>query len=395
MIAGLLFYGVAVLAGVAAIVRAARLRNSPNRHAAAAQAIALFVLAAALVAMATSTQAAINRHVPDGGKLAGNILTLVAAFASVTVTVYTRYPPEQATPKVRRRLPWLLLAVVVLAVTFFLPHTSPLTGSFDGIYVSEPALAVYTIAYAVYLGVTLADQTQLWWFFSRHAPRFFRWGLRLLAIGAGLGVVYAIAKLAIVVQRLVSGSMESAGIKGVCAFPFSSASCTVAVGAPAVVITVVALGVLACIASARFDNLSLWTAQARSYNRLGPLWLALTTTYPELRRFNEAVPNEAVAPGGRQVVESAAKSIEFRLTRRYVEIRDAMLLLGLTGSEPGADAGANPEAREALTILAALHAKQQDRPLPRPVRPRHTLRDIGADIAWLERVAAQFTLIAA
>ena len=61
--------------------------------------------------MATSTQAVINRYLPDGGKFVGNVLTLVAALASVAVTLYTRYPPEQAVTKIRHRAIWLLPVV--------------------------------------------------------------------------------------------------------------------------------------------------------------------------------------------------------------------------------------------------------------------------------------------
>ena len=169
-----------------------------------------------------------------------------------------------------------------MSVTFWMPHGTPLTGSFDGLYVSEHELAVYTTTYATYLGIALIDQTVLWWSFSRRAPRFFQLGLRLLAVGSTLGIGYALSTIGIVVQRLVNGSAQTAGVRGVCRSPFSSASCTVAVGAPALVIMVVAIGVLACIISARFDNLARWTQAARSYQRLGPLWHALTTAHPEL-----------------------------------------------------------------------------------------------------------------
>ena len=191
MIAGVLFYGVAALAGFAAMARARRVSTSTNRPAAAAQAFALLILAVTLVAMATSTQAVINRYLPDGGKFVGNVLTLVAALASVAVTLYTRYPPEQATTKIRHRAIWLLPVVGAMSVTFWMPHGTPLTGSFDGLYVSEHELAVYTTTYATYLGIALIDQTVLWWSFSRRAPRFFQLGLRLLAVGSTLGIGYA------------------------------------------------------------------------------------------------------------------------------------------------------------------------------------------------------------
>ncbi len=381
MIAGVLFYGVAALAGFAAMARARRVSTSTNRPAAAAQAFALLILAVTLVAMATSTQAVINRYLPDGGKFVGNVLTLVAALASVAVTLYTRYPPEQAATKIRHRAIWLLPVVGAMSVTFWMPHGTPLTGSFDGLYVSEHELAVYTTTYATYLGIALIDQTVLWWSFSRRAPRFFQLGLRLLAVGSTLGIGYALSTIGIVVQRLVNGSAQTAGVRGVCRSPFSSASCTVAVGAPALVIMVVAIGVLACIISARFDNLARWTQAARSYQRLGPLWHALTTAHPELVRFNT---DPSTDDGG-----TVTKHIEWRLARRYVEIRDAMLLLGLDSTDPEVEpTEEHPEAHEALAILSALNHQ-----VPVKVGSRAPARDIAEDIDWLERVAAQYTLI--
>ncbi len=387
MIAGILFYSVAAVAGSAAIVRAARLPASTNPSATIAQALALLVLTLTLVTMATTTQSIINRHLPDGGKFAGNILTLVAALASVAVTVYTRYPPEQAAPKLRHRLLGLLPVVAVMALTFSMPHRVPLTGSFDGLYVTNHELAVYTVAYAAYLGVALVDQTVLWWSFSRKAPRYFQIGLRLLAIGSGLGVGYAVSTLGIVVQRLVTGSTATAGTRGVCGSPFSSASCTVAVGVPAVVIMVVTIGVLACIISARFDNLARWTHAARSYHRLGPLWLALTTAHPELVRFNVDKDPSTDDAG------AVTKDIEWRLARRYVEIRDAMLLLGLDSTD-GREGltEERPETGEALAILSALNTRQHHQVPVRVGSPAPT-RDIAEDIDWLERVAAQYTLL--
>lgn len=385
--ASALFYAAALVAAVAAAARAARSSRSPNTAPTAAQFLALATLAATLVVMATTTQAAINRVVDDGGKLVGNVFTLCAALAAAAVTLYTRYPPEQAGPKVRRRAVWLAPVLTIEVVTFFLPHPAALTGSFDGRYASEPELAVYTCTYALYLGAALADQTREWFAFSRNAPRFFKVGLRLLGVGSALGVVYALGKLAIVAQRLITHSTETAGNDaGVCTRPFSSASCTVAVGGPAVVVVVVALGVLSCIASTRRDGLGGWTQQVRTYWRLGPLWMALTSTLPEVRR------DSLVAPG-----EPAARDMVLRVTRRYVEIRDALLLLGLPTGGPARDGGRAPARDQARSILAALHDPLHHR---RTVTTTGTgttttLPDVGTDIDWLTRVAIQFTVLAA
>jgi len=392
VIAGSLFYGVALGAGMGALIRLWRLGSATNRQAGLAYCLALAALTATFTAMAPPTQRLVNQVISDGAKFLGNALTLTAAFSGLVVTLYSQWPPELAAPRVRRRLPWLLLTLVVLSATFALPHGAALTGSFDGLYTRHPELVAYTVVYATYLGATLISQARMFWTFARPAPFFFATGLRLFAMADALGVLYAVAKLVVLATHIATRSTTTTGdASGVCHQPFSSTSCAVAVGAPAIVVSVFVAAVFLCLISLRLDKLAQWIGHARSYRRLTPLWIAVTAAHPELL-------NRASIAG----LENTAESIEWRLTQRYVEIRDALLLLSpyrpveeFTATVTNGNAH-SPEAEEAAAILTALRAEQSGNPVPntapRPVPgPRG---GIDPDRAWLERVAIAFNHIA-
>lgn len=387
MTASLAFYLVAALALAAGLLRLVRARSSTNPPAARCYGLILFALAVSFSTMAASTQALINAYVLDGGKLVGNLCTLVAAFGAVAATLYTRWPPEQASPRVRRRAAGLGAAAVVLVVTFFWPHPVPLTGSFDGLYAIDPSLALYTTAYALYVGFCLGDFTRLCATFSAHAPRFLRWGLRVLTLGGALGVAYAAAKLGIVVHRVITGSRAAPGdAQGVCHGAFSSFGCTVVVGGPALVVLLAVTGVLLCAGASRLEDLAEFTATMRTDRRLQPLWQAITHAVPQV--LPEKTPADNDDPG-------AVERMRRRLARRYVEIRDGLLLLAPHRPQAHEGAETDPE-REAAAIAAAIAAKQAEHPPVRevPAAPLATLDhdpDRGADTAWLQQVAIAFT----
>ncbi|WP_158303220.1 MAB_1171c family putative transporter [Prauserella endophytica] len=385
MTAALLFYVCAAASFAAALLRLSRVRTNPNPRGAQAYGLILVAMAVTFTAMATPTQAWINQSVPDGGKLLGNTSTLVAAFGVVALSLYTRWPVEQAGPKVRRRALWLAVTAAVLLVTFFWPHPVVLTGSFDGLYALDPSLAIYTVAYASYLGIALIDFVRLSLQFIGQAPPVLRWGLRLLATAGALGVTYAASKIAIVVHRLVTGSRAGTGNEdGVCHAAFSSVGCTVAVGGPGLVALLLIAGVVACAYSARLENLAQWTASIRTYRRLEPLWRAVTTAVPEVHR--SGLPADDLED---------PRDIRVRLNRRYVEIRDGLLLLSpyrIPAPSPG-DAHAEAAAiRSAIEAKRAGHEPVHDSPAA-PLAHHDSTVDLdrATDTAWLERVAREFT----
>uniref|UniRef100_UPI003F497C9C MAB_1171c family putative transporter n=1 Tax=Amycolatopsis sp. CA-151526 TaxID=3239921 RepID=UPI003F497C9C len=395
--AALLFYLVTVVAVAAAIVRARRVRTSPNRAAAAAYVLLLAALAIVFAVMATPSQAWVNRFVPDLFKLVGNTGTLVAAFAATMLVAFTARPHAHPGRLIGRRAAVLAAAVAVLIVTFCLPHPVTLTGSFDAYLAIDPTLVVYTITYSAYLVVCGTDFTVNVWRFSAHPEGLLRVGLRILAVGGIAGIAYAVAKIAIVVQHVLTHSRTGAGdAGGVCHAAFSSPACAVAVGAPALAATLLLIGVLFTAGAARAEHRRRLLRYRRTLRRLEPLHRALRAALPEIGRGADVLPH--------------AQDVPLALAQRVVEIRDGLLLLspyrrpdvaeaalartretGLSGPEQAA-------VVEAAQLAAALTDHAAGRPPDTPASHAPTAGsltsanaaedgDFDTELSWLDRVA--------
>jgi hypothetical protein len=123
-------------------VRRARGQRKPTE-------LPLIVIATALglafVFLAPTTQALESELAPSLGRLLSNVCTLVAAFGCLHLMLYVSHPTEQVPAKVRVRLITLLIAVGIMAVTFFISSPPTGTGIFTGLYRSQPTLAVYVL----------------------------------------------------------------------------------------------------------------------------------------------------------------------------------------------------------------------------------------------------------
>lgn len=392
--AAILFYLVAAAVSVAAVVRAGRVRSSDNKPASRAYVVLLAALGVTFAVMATPSQAWVNRFVPDLFKLVGNCSSLVAAFGAQTLTLRTSFPSERAVVKVRLRLVGLLVVLSVLVVMFFWPHPVTLTGSFDAYLAADPTLAVYTLAYSLYIGAATGDIAVMSWRFSRHAARYLRAGLRVIALAGVVGTCYAATKIAIVVQHVATGSRQGAGDQsGVCHAPFGSPACAVAVGIPGVTVLVLVLGVLLAGGATRLDRLHRRVDQYRAYRRLEALWHHLDEALPEIVRM----PGEPRRP-------AVPRDIQWHLARRLVQIRDGLLLLApyrspevATEAHAAAQrAGLADTERDAVVEAAQIAAALQARaagistPTDAPAPPRERLGDLESETAWLQRVSRAF-----
>ncbi|MBN9748637.1 hypothetical protein DMP23_47515 [Amycolatopsis sp. A1MSW2902] len=334
--AATLFYLVAVIAIIAALVRARRVRASPNSLAAAAYVLLLAALAVVFAVMATPSQAWANRFVPDLFKLVGNCGTLVSAFAATVLVAAAERPDVRPARQLATRGTALAAVVAVLVVTFFLPHSAVLTGSFDAYLATDPALVVYTIAYSAYLVVTGADFALHLWRFSRHSDGLLRAGLRVLAVGGLAGIAYAVAKIAVVVHHVATGSRTGAGdAGGVCHEAFSSPACTVAVGAPALAAALLLAGVLVTAGAARAEHARRMLRYRRALRLLEPLHRRLRTALPEISRGADPLPQ--------------SQDVPLALARSVVEIRDALLLLSPYRSPAVADTARSRATDAGLT----------------------------------------------
>lgn len=390
--AATLFYAVAIAALTAAVVRARRADASGGTPALRAYVALLTALGLTFAVMATPSQAWVNRFVPDLFKLMGNCFSLIAVFCGEALILHTSYPGERATMMLRFRLAVLLAVLGVLAVMFFWPHPVTLVGSFDAYLAIDPTLVVYTLAYSLFVGAASGDIAIMTWRFSRHTARYLRAGLRVIAMAGVGGVIYAAAKMAIVIEHLVTNSSEGAGDEaGVCHAPFGSPACAVVVGIPGAAVLALVIGVLLASGATHLDSVHRRVDQFRAYRRIEPLWRHLHDAFPEISRM----PNEP-----RVITE--LRGVEWRLVQRLVQTRDGLLLLAphrnlaipnevrTTAQQTGSDD--HDAVVEAAQIAAALTARAAGTPPAHdpPDPPTERLDDIDAEITWLQRVSRAF-----
>lgn len=393
--AAVLFYLVAAAALLAAGIRAGRLRTSGNQPAARAYVLLLFALGTTFAVMAPPSQAWVNRAVPDLFKLVGNCSTLVAAFGAEMLVLFTSHPGDEAKTRIPPRMAGLLLAIAVLIAMFFYPHPVELTGSFDAYEGSDPTLAVYTLAYALYLGIAVGDVTIMCWRFSQHTAGALRVGLRVIAAAGAIGVLYAIGKIAILARHTATGSHRGAGnASGVCHSPFSSPACAVAVGVPGVAVLALVVGVLLAVGAARLDRARHWVGQYRAYRQVEPLWRELYDALPEIAH----APDEPLRP-------TVPRDVPFHLARRLVQIRDGLLVLApyrdpdvavdvrAAIEDTSRTRGETDATVEAAQIAAALRTYVTGAPpAPGPPDPpSQQFDDLDAETAWLQQVSRAFS----
>lgn len=390
--AAILFYAVAVAALTAALVRARRADASGGTSALRAYVALLTALGVTFAVMATPSQEWVNRLAPDLFKLVGNCASLIAGFCGEALILYTSCPRGRVTMKLRLRLAVLLVVLSVLVAMFFWPHPVTLVGSFDAYLSVDPTLVIYTLAYSLFVGAAAGDMAIMLWRFSRHASRYLRAGLRVIAVSGVGGVVYAAAKIAIVIEHVATNSSEGAGDEaGVCHAPFASPACAVVVGIPGIAVLALVMGVLLASGATYLDRIHRRVDQLRAYHRIGPLWRHLHEAFPEIARM----PNTP-----RVITE--LRGVEWRLAQRLAQTRDGLLLLAphrslaiahevrTTAQQAGWDD--RDAVVEAVQIAAALTARAAGAPPAHdpPDPPTERLDDIDAEIAWLQRVSRAF-----
>jgi hypothetical protein len=365
-----------------ATARTLRLRTATNVPAVRSSVVMLLAMAVTFAVFAPTSQAWVNRFVPDLFKLTGNAATLVAMSAGSALVYHTRYPAGIAHEKVRPRVLLLMGAIAVMVVTFVVPHPVVLTGSFDGLYTIDPALVVYTIVYACYFGGTLVSLGGNFIRFARESDAVMAVALWILTVGATVGIFHNAATIFIVFRNALSGARTGAGgTTGVCQSAFTDVSCFVAIGAPAVAAAIAVLGFLLAAAALQFEKTQRWFLHRRAYRRLGPLWELLCGAFPEIVRGR-----------GRGYAT---------ISDRVVEIRDGLLLLapyrddavaaiaGSAADQAGLSATRRAAAAEAAQIIVA-HSRHAAHSTPlndSPSAPHEEPADLDAEIAWLEHVA--------
>jgi hypothetical protein len=376
--ADLAYYVAALVAIATAVVKLLRAGQRPYpegvRYLCGAQ--ICLGLAAATLAPGTLRLGSHIEPIPNLTRLIGNSLAAAAVFGMLGVLAFAAHPSDIARRRMQVHRYVLAVALVAMAVLLVSARTR-FTVDFVNVYATQPAVAAYEVVFLAYatwglVGVVLlvrqiADQAQ---------DAFLRIGLRLLAVGALVGLGWSSWKLAVTILKATTS--DPVPLEG----EVSSLLSAVAVFMFAVGATLTAWG-------PQVAHPVLWLRARRATRRIEPLWTALHAAVPEL------------------AFDYPGAGAEFRLYHRIVEIRDTSLALRVYFHRD-ADRWASHEARsagmtdaavaavaEAASLAAALEAhrvghRYHDNPSTAPT-PHQLDADIDAEARWLARVSAAFT----
>ncbi|KAA2256927.1 hypothetical protein F0L68_25870 [Solihabitans fulvus] len=317
---------------------------------------------------------------PSLVKLIQHELTVLAGYWMQVLFVRLTFPPDRTRAASRLRAGYAGASVLALIVLFELAPLGNDADDFVNQYAGKPFVTEYLLVFLGYLTVSLGDVFRLSTRYARHATQpFLRIGLRTMGAGVLIGVAFVLHKAFYALVRRFDGSPPwpegpvSTILTGCAVLPFVVGA-TIAGWGPAI--------------SRQWDKL----ARYRAYRRLWPLWSATTL----------AMPNIAFVPPDTRLAGAGPwRTLDFRLYRRVIEIRDGRLALrpyldqrvhdlarerGAAAGLSGADLDA---VAEAATFAAALRARSGER--AGPDAPAVLAGAGGVDLAdevrWLGRVA--------
>lgn len=271
--------------------------------------------------------------------IAQGFVILVLALQASVLAYWSRPAPEA-----RERSKHLLIAAVAviagMAVLFTLltPATQRPT-DFSLYYAHDPAYQAYVLLYFGTYSVAEIYLTWSCWKYSRTAAtRSIAIGLRLVAIGAAITLVYSSIRIGAVVGSEVGFSVDQYNdLAWACGD----------IGA-----TLTQIGYFLPVLATRFGAAYTYLHEHYAYARLGTLWKTLTDADPSI---------VLQAPVDQRTYWRERKSIHYPLIRRRTEIRDGMRVL-----RPYLSAAARGEAetqrrrtgRSSESHLAAVTADQ-------------------------------------
>ncbi|SEG94082.1 hypothetical protein SAMN04489712_1436 [Thermomonospora echinospora] len=368
-----LYYLLAATCWTAAAYKARDLRRAPASPALQGTCLTLGLLGLAFLVLADSSRTVIDRvaGVEDLARWVGNSCTLAAGCSIQIVLAHFTRAPGSPAPDIRPRIALLAGAVIPMGV-LMLTEQPPDCTDFVNVHAHRGPVVAYLLIYLSYLGLVMADALRLSWRYAPHAGSGpLRLGLRLIAVGSSLGLLYCLYKAAFALCRF--WGLPTIGTEGVVG---------PALGLLAALLIVAGLTVGAW-GAALTEHLQRW----RSYRRLEALWRPLVQAVPQV------------------VLPTEQQGVAEKLYRRVIEIRDAQLALspyrddafavqarraaqnaGLTGQDLEA-------AVEGTVLAAALAAKRLGRRSSDAVltdMKDQVGPDLASEVAWLEKVTVAF-----
>jgi hypothetical protein len=216
-------------------------------------------------------------------------------------------------------------AGAAMVVLFVLVLRDPARGDFVAERAGTPLVTAYSVLTQFGLFVGLACCLVLFHPAAGRAGRgSLRLGLRLLTAGAVVGLLFMANRVAF----QVSNALGSDALNGPAA---ESASRSLL----AAMLLLFAAGA----ALPALGGLRRWAGRYAALQRLRPLWASLVSSVPHVVLGD---------PPGRLADVLALRSVDLRLYRRIIEIRDAQWELGLVAHAPPTEATLDEQARALL-----------------------------------------------
>jgi hypothetical protein len=324
------------LALLAFIYKLPALRRNPSDVPLRAFAATVLFMAAALTVLVDPAYGWVDRlsGIPNLAQLAGNCLGLCSSSSSLILLANLSYPRQRATRLTRVSVITAAGVAAALILLFFTGAPRPETRDFWVAYMRQPEIAAYRILFVAYIAFVLANVIFLALRYASVSSRpTMRIGLRLVAAGGVVGQFWVVLEAARVIAPLAGLPSPPAGAE--------------LAGRADIAVTIALIALGSTLPGwghrLRIDEAVAWSMELRSLRRLYPLWNGLHDAAPEVM---------LTPPRSRLADLFDFQDVHFRLYRRVVEIRDALLLLnadaGPAGDAPGGDFTAEVRSLESL-----------------------------------------------
>lgn len=231
-----------------------------------------------------------------------HVLACWAAAQYGVFLLHSSYPPEQARPRVRRRLIAFGVAATVMVLAWLLAGERDRAHGMRVIDTS-PAAAAWQLAFVMSLAWSLLDGTRLAFQYARQAEqRVLRVGLRLLGAGSIFGLAFCLGKTLTALAQITNVGPI---VPGAVQITFVAAS-----------MGLILAGVVYPGLAMRIRAIPLWLERRRLHRALWPLWSELRVLFP--RQVLGRVPSRGL------VDVLTVRNLPLRQYRRVVETRDML-----------------------------------------------------------------------
>ncbi|WP_327002765.1 hypothetical protein OHA72_48015 [Dactylosporangium sp. NBC_01737] len=326
---GLLYPLAAALAWIALAYRLVRgLRQDPRDPSLYSIAAAIALLGIIFTVSTPAVWAKIDHTVaiPNLSLLISQSCVIVFSGTIQCIIIFWTHPRPDSWRRARWRVVWVLGVLTVMVALFAAAgrqdeHPTDAAAT----YAQDPVYAAYLGCYIAMVALGFTDIIRLCLPYARAAGRvWLSRGLRLTAVGAGLGLLYCLVRAA----TLIEGQLGTDPKRLEALVPVFAAF-----GAMLVIV-----GLTLPSFGPRLSRIAAWQVQRRAYRQLYPLWEAITVTVTEVVLDPPASPDRGIL-----------RDVNRRLRRRVVEIGDGIRQLRHHMSDTVAAAAAATADAQGLT----------------------------------------------